>query len=138
MTDVLPVGERRSSPSDRRNRPARMGAEAPVLELAERHRHDRVDRGYRLDPVVVPSMGGFHRQFHGHDRRRMPRRGACWALIREKYRLIFFGTYPYEQHWRPLFAVVAMLAMLILSADRRMWNWRLLVIWASARSSPSC
>src|SRR5258707_14826347 len=55
--------------------------------------------------------------------------GACWALIREKYRLIFFGTYPYEQHWRPLFAVVAMLAMLILSADRRMWNWRLLVIW---------
>src|SRR5260370_15260654 len=52
--------------------------------------------------------------------------GACWALIREKYRLIFFGTYPYEQHWRPLFAVVAMLAMLVLSADPRMWNWRLL------------
>src|SRR5664279_1916109 len=56
--------------------------------------------------------------------------GACWALIREKYRLIFFGTYPYEQQWRPLFAVVAMLAMLITSADRRMWNWRLLVIWS--------
>src|SRR5882757_4772655 len=55
--------------------------------------------------------------------------GACWALIREKYRLIFFGTYPYEQHWRPLFAVIAMLAMLILSADRRMWNKRLLLIW---------
>jgi len=56
--------------------------------------------------------------------------GACWALIREKYRYIFFGSFPYEQHWRPLFAVIAMLAMLILSADRRMWNWRLLVIWA--------
>jgi general L-amino acid transport system permease protein len=55
--------------------------------------------------------------------------GACWALIREKYRYIFFGSFPYEQHWRPLFAVLAMLAMLILSADRRMWNWRLLVIW---------
>ncbi len=55
--------------------------------------------------------------------------GACWALIREKFRLIFFGTFPYEQQWRPLFAVVAMLAMLIFSADRRMWNWRLLVIW---------
>jgi general L-amino acid transport system permease protein len=55
--------------------------------------------------------------------------GACWALIREKYRYIFFGSFPYEQHWRPLFAVIAMLAMLILSADRRMWNWRLLVIW---------
>lgn len=57
--------------------------------------------------------------------------GACWALIREKLRLIFFGTFPYEQQWRPLFAVVAMLAMLILTSDRRMWRpWRLLVIWS--------
>ncbi len=56
--------------------------------------------------------------------------GACWALIREKFRLIFFGTFPYDQQWRPLFAVVAMLAMLILTSDRRMWRpWRLLVIW---------
>ena len=55
--------------------------------------------------------------------------GACWALIRDKFRLIFFGTYPYEQQWRPLFAMAAMLAMLVLSADRRMWNWRLAVIW---------
>src|SRR5262245_25718523 len=56
--------------------------------------------------------------------------GACWALIKDKFRLIFFGTYPYEQQWRPLFAMAAMLAMLVLSADRRMWNWRLAVIWA--------
>jgi general L-amino acid transport system permease protein len=55
--------------------------------------------------------------------------GACWALIREKFRYIFFGSFPYEQHWRPLFAVITMLAMLVLSADRRMWNWRLAVIW---------
>src|SRR6478752_6903133 len=55
--------------------------------------------------------------------------GACWALIHEKYRYIFFGSFPYEQHWRPLFAVIAMLAMLILSSDRRMWNKRLLLIW---------
>ena len=55
--------------------------------------------------------------------------GACWALIREKFRYIFFGSFPYEQHWRPLFAVITMLGMLVLSADRRMWNWRLLVIW---------
>ena len=56
--------------------------------------------------------------------------GACWALIGEKYRLIFFGTFPYEQHWRPLIAMIFMLGMLILSSDRRMWNWRLLVIWS--------
>jgi general L-amino acid transport system permease protein len=55
--------------------------------------------------------------------------GACWALIHEKYRYIFFGSFPYEQHWRPLFAVIAMLAMLVLSSDRRMWNKRLLLIW---------
>ena len=55
--------------------------------------------------------------------------GACWALIREKYRYIFFGSFPYEQHWRPLFAVITMLAMLILSSDRRMWNQRLIAIW---------
>jgi len=55
--------------------------------------------------------------------------GACWALIREKYRYIFFGSFPYEQHWRPLFAVIAMLAMLVLSSDRRMWNKRLIAIW---------
>jgi general L-amino acid transport system permease protein len=57
--------------------------------------------------------------------------GACWALIREKFRLIFFGTFPYDQQWRPLLAVVAMLAMLLLTSDRRMWRpWRLAVIWA--------
>jgi general L-amino acid transport system permease protein len=27
--------------------------------------------------------------------------GACWGLISEKHRFILFGTYPYEQHWRP-------------------------------------
>ena len=56
--------------------------------------------------------------------------GACWALIHEKYRFIFFGTFPYEQQWRPLLAIIAMLAMLLTSADLRMWNKRLILIWA--------
>lgn len=56
--------------------------------------------------------------------------GACWALIHEKYRYIFFGSFPYEQHWRPLFAVIAMLSMLVLTSDRRMWQpGRLAAIW---------
>ena len=55
--------------------------------------------------------------------------GACWALIHEKYRFIFFGTFPYEQQWRPLLAVIIMIVMLVTSADRRMWNQRLLWIW---------
>jgi general L-amino acid transport system permease protein len=55
--------------------------------------------------------------------------GACWALIHEKYRYIFFGSFPYAEQWRPLFAILAMLAMLVLSSDRRMWNVRLVWIW---------
>ena len=27
--------------------------------------------------------------------------GACWGFIAEKHRFILFGTYPFEQHWRP-------------------------------------
>lgn len=57
--------------------------------------------------------------------------GACWALIHEKYRFIFFGTFPYEQQWRPLLAVIIMIVMLVTSADRRMWNQRLLWIWGT-------
>ena len=37
-------------------------------------------------------------------RRRLPAArgtGACWGVIVEKYRLIIFGRYPYEEQWRP-------------------------------------
>ncbi len=27
--------------------------------------------------------------------------GACWAVIRDKWRFILFGRYPYDQQWRP-------------------------------------
>ena len=53
------------------------------------------------------------------------------ALIREKARLIFFGTFPFDQQWRPFFAVIIMLAMLVMTSDRRMWRpWRLAAIWS--------
>ena len=46
-------------------------------------------------------------------------------------RLIFFGTFPFEQQWRPFFAAIIMLAMLIMTSDRRMWQpWRLAAIWS--------
>lgn len=55
--------------------------------------------------------------------------GACWAFIGEKYRFILFGTYPFEQQWRPLVAMLLFVAMLILSTWRRLWNISLLVLW---------
>ncbi len=55
--------------------------------------------------------------------------GACWAFIHEKLRFIFFGTYPYEEHWRPLLAVVIFIALIVASCDRRLWGRRLVLIW---------
>jgi len=56
--------------------------------------------------------------------------GACWAFIGEKWRFILFGTFPYEQQWRPSLAMGVVIAMLLASADRRIWGIRLLWIWA--------
>lgn len=57
--------------------------------------------------------------------------GACWAFIAEKWRFILFGTYPFEQHWRPAVAMLVVVAMLLASADRRFWGRSLIVIWGA-------
>src|SRR5215469_11623335 len=41
--------------------------------------------------------------------------GACWAVIPEKYRFILFGTYPYEQQWRPALATLLFIALFYIS-----------------------
>ena len=56
-------------------------------------------------------------------------RGACWGFIAEKYRFILFGTYPFEQHWRPALAILIFLALYVFSAIRKFWNWRLALPW---------
>lgn len=56
--------------------------------------------------------------------------GACWAFIAEKHRFILFGTYPFEQHWRPAAACVILVALWVASALRRFWSWRLVPLWA--------
>ncbi|HYE50137.1 MAG TPA: amino acid ABC transporter permease [Azospirillaceae bacterium] len=55
--------------------------------------------------------------------------GACWAFVAEKARFILFGTYPFEEHWRPILAMLVVVAMLLASADRRLWGRPLLLIW---------
>ena len=47
--------------------------------------------------------------------------GACWGLIVEKHRLIAFGTYPYEEHWRPALSSALLIALWILTATVRRW-----------------
>jgi len=55
--------------------------------------------------------------------------GACWAFIADKHRFILFGTYPYDQHWRPALACAVLVALWIASALRRFWSWRLVPLW---------
>ncbi|MDH4324852.1 MAG: amino acid ABC transporter permease [Betaproteobacteria bacterium] len=55
--------------------------------------------------------------------------GACWALITEKHRFILFGTYPYEQHWRPTLCILLLLALYVVSAMRRFWRPALAGLW---------
>lgn len=56
--------------------------------------------------------------------------GACWAFIADKHRFILFGTYPYQEHWRPALACAVLVALWIVSALRRFWSWRLVPLWA--------
>ena len=56
--------------------------------------------------------------------------GACWGVITEKYRVIIFGRYPFEQQWRPLVATLLMLAMLVASCTRPFWKPWLAALWA--------
>jgi general L-amino acid transport system permease protein len=55
--------------------------------------------------------------------------GACWALIAEKHRFILFGTYPYEQHWRPALGILILIALYVASALRRFWVRWLAAAW---------
>jgi general L-amino acid transport system permease protein len=58
--------------------------------------------------------------------------GACWAVIPEKYRFILFGTYPFEQQWRPALAVVVFIALFYLSTRRFFWRRELVYLWIAA------
>jgi general L-amino acid transport system permease protein len=50
--------------------------------------------------------------------------GACWAFIQAKWRLILFGTYPYEQQWRPALALVLLAAQFVASGLPGAWATR--------------
>ena len=61
--------------------------------------------------------------------------GACWAVITEKHRFILFGTYPFEEHWRPALVIAIFVALYAVSAMRRFWRKELVLIWAVALSA---
>ncbi len=55
--------------------------------------------------------------------------GACWGVVTEKFRIIFFGRYPFEEQWRPLVGTLLMLALLIASCMRAFWRPWLAILW---------
>ena len=60
--------------------------------------------------------------------------GACWGLITEKHRFILFGTYPYEQHWRPALATVILISLWVVSLLRAFWKRWLALVWLAGLS----
>jgi general L-amino acid transport system permease protein len=55
--------------------------------------------------------------------------GACWGVVPEKWRVIVFGRYPFDAHWRPEVATFLLVGLLVLSCMRRFWSPWLLVLW---------
>jgi general L-amino acid transport system permease protein len=55
--------------------------------------------------------------------------GACWGFIVEKLRLMTFGTYPYQQQWRPLFTIIMLLTLIGLTMNTRLWGRWLWTGW---------
>ena len=55
--------------------------------------------------------------------------GACWAVVAEKHRVMLFGTFPYDEHWRGILAIILIVGMAIISAFKRFWSYWLFVSW---------
>lgn len=49
-------------------------------------------------------------------------KGACWGFVTEKWRLILFGRFPYDEQWRPALAVVFIIGMLVITGMPRFWR----------------
>ena len=62
--------------------------------------------------------------------------GACWGFVSEKWRLIIFGRFPYEEQWRPAAGTAAIVLMLVVTALPALWSRRgarlLAAGWAAA------
>lgn len=59
-------------------------------------------------------------------------KGACWSVIDARHRLILFGLYPYELHWRSTLACAAIIATVVFSCLPFFWTARRLTsLWVA-------
>ncbi len=57
--------------------------------------------------------------------------GACWGVVREKFRFIIFGRYPFDEHWRALICTVVLLGLIVASCTRACWKPWLATLWVA-------
>lgn len=55
--------------------------------------------------------------------------GACWGFVNEKHRFIFFGTYPFDEQWRPFLMMGILLTLVVLTLNTDMWGRWLWISW---------
>lgn len=56
-------------------------------------------------------------------------RGACWAVVHERFRFILLGAYPPGEQWRPVAACALFMALHLASVIRAWWKPWLVVAW---------
>ncbi|CAN5459921.1 amino acid ABC transporter permease [soil metagenome] len=61
--------------------------------------------------------------------------GACWAVVEEKWRVMVFGTYPYDQQWRAALTVGLILALAVFTAWRRPRARTATALWLAGMAS---
>ena len=55
--------------------------------------------------------------------------GACWSVVTANIRFILFGFYPHDLQWRPLLAMIILIALLFYSQNRNHWQKSLFYAW---------
>ena len=62
--------------------------------------------------------------------------GACWSVIDARHRLILFGLYPYDEHWRSTLAAFAIIGTVVLSCIPWFWSSRrIATLWVAGFAS---
>jgi general L-amino acid transport system permease protein len=75
------------------------------------------------------NWGIINAEFHSYDIcKSIDFRGACWAFISEKWRIIVFGRYPFDEQWRSLFAAILLICSVSVPALYRRFNIKIVIL----------
>lgn len=80
-------------------------------------------------PVVVSWMFIDAVGFTGNEELCRSAKGACWPFMREKARLILFGTYPYHEQWRAALASLVVIGLVGTLMFNRLKVNRMIILW---------